>query len=316
MKTDLSRRSFLVLSAAFACGGCRSLFTGDASDFDEGLTILFSDAHISGTEPDYAYTQAKLRAFVAEILRLTPLPRNVVFFGDLSRHCGKREDYVVAASLLKPLTDAGIRLALGCGNHDRHETFFEVFPERAKTSLVPGVNVSAVRLQDCDLLLLDSLNVKAEGGSGKGALSDAEQDWLTAELPKWKRPVLVGAHHEVTELFLGEKPLGDFLATVHNFRGYLGGHVHRWSSDWFCESGWGKAKRVWRRVTLPSLGYWGDIGWAELRTTPTLAKIDVKLNDFFVARPIGYRKNDISERPVAWDDVLAEKSGGHCLIRL
>lgn len=316
MKGGLTRRSFLGLSAAFACGGCRTLFTGSSGDFDEGLTVLFSDAHISGTEPAYAYTQKKLRAFVAEVLRMDPLPRNAVFFGDLSRRCGNREDYAAAAPLLKPLADAGIRLTLGLGNHDRHDMFFEEFPERAAASPVPGSDVAVVRLADCDILLLDSLKVNAEGGSGGGALSPAEQEWLVAELPKWPRPVLVGAHHEVTELSAGGRPLVDVLPAAPNFRGYLGGHVHRWSSGWMCESSWGTAKRIWRCVTLPSLGYWGDIGWAELRTSPGRAEVAAKLNDFFVARPVGYRKDGVAARPPEWDDVLAEKKGGRCLIRL
>lgn len=316
MNTSISRRTFLGLTSAFACGGCRSLFAGDAGDYDENLAILCSDAHISGNEPNYAYTQKKLRAFVAEVLRMSPLPRNVVFFGDLARNCGNREDYAAAAALLKPLTDAGIRLTLGCGNHDRHDTLFEVFPERAKESLVPGVNVARVPLPHCDLLLLDSLDVKAEGGKGKGVLSDAEQAWLLSNLPKWPRPVLVGAHHEVAELSVGNKHLGDVLAEAPNFRGYIGGHVHRWSSEWFCKSGWGVSMPIWRCVTLPSLGYWGDIGWAELRTSSARAEITVRINDFYVARPIGYRKGGLAERPAAWDDMVAEKTGDRCLIRL
>ena len=317
MNNTLSRRSFLGLAAAFSCGGCRTMFTGTSGDYDERLAILFSDAHISGTEPAYAYTQKKLRAFVAEVLRMTPLPRNIVFFGDLARRCGNREDYAVAASLLKPLVDAGIRLTLGVGNHDHHKNFFEAFPEREKASPVPGVDVATVHLPDCDILLLDSLNVNAEGGAGAGALSDDEQAWLAAELPKWPRPVLVGAHHEVTTLSAAGKPLCDVLAAAPNFRGYLGGHVHRWAPDWFCESGWGTAKRIWRRVTLPSLGYWGDIGWAEMRTSPSGAEVAAMLNDFYVARPIGYSEDGVKERPAAWGDVLAEKKvGSRCLIRL
>ena len=316
MNAKLSRRTFLGLSSAFVCGGCRSLFTGAAGDYDENLTLLFSDAHISGTEPEYAYTQRKLRAFVAEVLRLSPLPRNVVFFGDLARNRGKREDYATAAAILKPLTDAGIRLTLGCGNHDRHAPFFEAFPERAKESPVPGVNVARVPLAHCDLLLLDSLDVKADANPVKGVLSGAEQEWLLSALPKWPRPVLVGAHHEVTELSAGGRHLTDVLADAPNFRGYLGGHVHRWSADWFCKSGWDRSMPIWRRVTLPSLGYWGDIGWAELRTNPSRAEITVRLDDFYVARPIGFRKDGPSERPAAWDDVRSEKDGGRCVIRL
>ena len=49
---DMNRRSFLgkgALFAASALGGCRSLFTGSAADYDESLTVFLSDMHIGSS---------------------------------------------------------------------------------------------------------------------------------------------------------------------------------------------------------------------------------------------------------------------------
>ena len=102
---NFTRRRFLGIATAAACGGCRSLFTGVAADFDETLSIFASDVHVSGSEPEYAYTTERLQAFVADVLRMTPLPRRIFFFGDLARFHGKREDYVRAIELIRPLRD-------------------------------------------------------------------------------------------------------------------------------------------------------------------------------------------------------------------
>ena len=58
---DMNRRSFLgkgALFAASALGGCRSLFTGSAADYDESLTVFLSDMHIgsSANAPNTART--------------------------------------------------------------------------------------------------------------------------------------------------------------------------------------------------------------------------------------------------------------------
>ena len=56
---EITRRGFLgggaMFAAASMAGGCRSLFTGSASDYDDGLTVLLSDVHIgsSSVAPKY-----------------------------------------------------------------------------------------------------------------------------------------------------------------------------------------------------------------------------------------------------------------------
>ena len=311
---NFTRRRFLGIATAAACGGCRSLFTGAAADFDETLSIFASDVHVSGSEPEYAYTTERLQAFVADVLRMTPLPRRIFFFGDLARFHGKREDYVRAIELIRPLRDAGIEIVMGLGNHDRHDYFFELFPEQAKSSPVPGAAVSVTRLAHCDFVMLDSLDDRSEGGTGGGRLSDAQQEWLKAELPRRSRPVLVGAHHGGYELKLGRYSLHGQLARMSAVKGYVFGHVHRWSAGYAAGYGWGGAQRVLRTVSLPSLGYWGDIGWAEFRTEPDKATVTLRQNDFFFARPVGWGEG-VKTRPPEWDDIVAASRGASCVFR-
>ena len=312
----MTRRNFVLGLSAFAAGGCRSLFTGAATDYDDDLTLFISDVHVSGSEPEYAYTQDKLRDFVAEVLRMNPLPRRIVFFGDLARFHGRREDYVVAAKLLKPLFDAGIDFTMGMGNHDRHDYFFECFPEYRKRTLVEGSMVSVAHLKDCDVLMLDSLDVSAEGGRGGGAFSTAQQEWLKKELQNWKRPVILGSHHGVDELKIGTAPFAVLIRDVPQVKGYVFGHVHRWTAGWIHRHQWNGSYPVTRIASLPSLGYWGDIGWAEFRTTPERAMLTLRQNDFFYARPVGFGENGVKERPAVWDDIVESHRGANCTFRL
>ena len=312
----MTRRNFVLGMSAFAAGGCRLLFTGAATDYDDDLTLFVADIHVSGTEPEYAYTQDKLRDFVAEVLRMDPLPRRIVFFGDLARFHGRREDYAIAVKMLQPIRDAGIELTMGMGNHDRHDFFFEFFPEYAKRTLVEGSMVSCVHLKDCDILMLDSLDVSAEGGRGGGALSEAQQEWLKTELPNWKRPVILGSHHSVDELKIGTAPFAVLLRDVPQVKGYVFGHVHKWTVDWIHRHQWNGSYPVTRIASLPSLGYWGDIGWAEFRTTPERAALTLRQNDFFYARPVGFGENGARERPAVWDDIVESHRGANCTFRL
>lgn len=314
--TVLSRRAALGGAAAFAAAGCQSLFTERTPDFDEGLTLFIADVHVSGTEPEFAYTRERLAAFVAAVLARAPLPRRVVCFGDLARFHGRREDYALAVSLLKPLSDAGIELTVGLGNHDRHDLFFEHFPDAARRSPVPGAAVSVVPLAHCDLLMLDSLDAAAEGGEGGGRLCKTQQTWLKRTLPAWPRPVIVCAHHDHEELKVEDYPLAVLLGRSPQVKGYVFGHVHRWTTGWYHRHVWAAADHVWPQASLPSLGYWGDIGWAEFRTTPARATLALRQNDFFFPRPVGWGAGGLSARPPEWDDIRASHAHATCTFRL
>ena len=307
------RRDFLGGSfAAGVCalsGGCR-VFTGCADDFDDSLAVLLADPHVcdDAEESRWAYTCDELDKRIAEILSMRPLPRNVVVFGDLVLDTGKSRDYATARRKLKLLTDAGVRLTLGVGNHDRRLPFWDAFPE-TKASPVDGKVVSVLRMRHCDLILLDSLVGKAgeEPGTAGGELDDAQQEWLADFLPKQTRPTLVGAHHSAQELKVGGRSIVSLLKESPSVVGWINGHDHRWTKRPL--TSWGsKFQDTIRGLTLPSAGLWGDIGSVELRMRPDGARA--------VLRETGYWFNDRlhpNERePDVWKAIVAENQGQHC----
>ena len=131
MTTNTSRRAFLTGLAA--TGGWMAGRTataqavaGKLKRHDPNLAVLVSDLHVNGLKsevPTHQYEEACFSKTIAAILALDPLPANVVCFGDIAYHWGQREDYVLAFQLMKPIVDAGIKLTLGMGNHDRRGNF-------------------------------------------------------------------------------------------------------------------------------------------------------------------------------------------------
>lgn len=110
---------------------------------DPTKAVLMSDIHICGELEDgvpkhYPYNPTSLKLRVAEILSMRRLPAHVLVFGDVAWDYGLEEDYRYASQLLQELMEAGIRVTLALGNHDRRAPFLSVFPEYAKTSPVEG----------------------------------------------------------------------------------------------------------------------------------------------------------------------------------
>ena len=308
---NINRRSFLTLSAfggaSLVTGGCRSLFTGAANDYDPNLTVLLSDIHVAGGK---SYQLDRFKSTVAEILKMSPLPKNVVVFGDLAYLYGRKADYMTSAPYLKQLTDAGIAVTIGMGNHDRRSTFLEVHPEYIKRTKVSDSIVSVVDVGHADILMLDSLagsDDRGQSNMGKvsGDLSAAQQDWLLAELPRWKRPVFVCAHHPYNELYVGGKPISKLLFESSNVAGFINGHNHRWYADWSLRNY--KDRKLLCYLGLPSTGHWGDIGYTVFRTTPRRAVAELVERDFFFPRPL----KEGEARPEVWDAILDKNNGAH-----
>jgi len=306
----ISRRTFLRLSAAggaFAVGGCRSFFAGAASDYDPNLTVFFSDIHVRGGK---SYQLDRFKPFVAEVLKMTPLPKNVVIFGDLAYLHGARADYETSAPYLKMLSDAGIAVTIGMGNHDRRSSFFAVHPDYAKRVKVPGRVVSVADVGHADILMLDSLagaDDRSEKASGPvaGTIDKDQQEWLLAALPKWRRPVIVCAHHPLKELSAGGKPLKDLLVQSPAVAGYIHGHDHRWYTVW--ANKWG-SRNVLRSLCLPSTGHWGDIGYTVFRTAPGHAVATLDEREFYFPKPLAAGE----ARPKTWDAILEANKGATC----
>lgn len=316
----LTRRSFFLGAAAAAATPAVAQAMMTATGVDENLSVFISDIHISGenvkgrwgVQP--TYQNPLLAKAVEEILAMRPRPKRVVCFGDIALWFGHDADYAAAKSLLQPIGDAGIELHLAMGNHDHRDSFLRAFPAYGKASSVPGRIVSVVDLGAADLLLLDSLQ-EAPGGAGAGnpvpgAIDRAQWDWLREEAKRRTRPFFCGAHHspkEMTQTIDGKQ--ANVLSLFRDtplFSGWIMGHDHSWSKTYFMQD-WG-SRRLYRMAVLPSTGWWGDIGYAAMRTFPDRAELSLVQRDFFFPRPLA--KDE--KRPRAWDEVIAENRGQVC----
>lgn len=283
----ISRRSFIAgLAAAAGFSVCRGAAkaakaaTGAVRDPD--LVAFISDLHVNGlrTEvPEHCYEEIWLGKTVESILALDPQPANVVCLGDIAYHWGQLEDYQAAVKVLQPIVDAGIKLTLGMGNHDRRGNFLEVWPQYAKSSPVEGRIVSKVELPGVDLLLLDTLNaleVEKFKKSNPGELDAAQREWLNQTLKDSVKPVLTCSHHRPDEDKVG---LVKTLVDAPACRGHIYGHWHYWTRD-IIHNGW-KPQNVKSIVGIPSTGHWGDIGYATMRVLPDRVEITNHQKDFF-----------------------------------
>lgn len=310
---NVSRRGFLVGSAALAAGGCATV----AKDgIDPDLSVFIADLHVRAGD---SYQKDYLIRVVDAILAMRPLPKNVVVFGDIAYHCGLPEEYATSRSILRRLVDAGMTLTFGMGNHDRRSAFLEAWPEYRARLLLEGHIVSRVDLGSCDLLMLDGLQgtddrARTDMGPVSGALSKVHQEWLAAELKRLTRPTFIASHFTYGNAWAkGEmdvlgRSLMKTLLQCPMAVGYVYGHAHRWTKNWHHE-GWGKGARELRTLCLPSTGHWGDIGYTVFRSAPGRAMAELHQSDFFFPSPPGPDKKSPDVRPPVWDDIVAENRG-------
>lgn len=247
----ISRRDFLVAASAAALPS----FGRENIPLDPNRVVLFSDNHLAGEKRE-RHQNLEMERSVREVLALRPRPANVLILGDLAWACGTTEDYRLNRVLLAPLASANIRVTLALGNHDRHATFAEVYPELLKASPVPQKLVSVVETPRADFILLDS----CLDGPVPGAIDEVQRQWLEAKVQSAKKPFFVGSHHPINEV-----KLGPLLAASPLCAGYLHGHDHFWQTREF-------SARL-PILCLPSVGYWGHIGYAvmELQSKQAVA---------------------------------------------
>jgi len=308
---DISRRSFLLGTAAVArtAVGCKAV--GFGQPVDPNLTAFMSDIHVSGpnVKGQPTYQNPLFERTVDAILAMRPLPARVVVMGDIALWNGRHEDYEASLPAFARIKAAGLALHLTMGNHDHREVFLKYHPEYAKTSPVPGRIVSVVDLGTADLLLLDSLKetgkAEGEGNAVEGALDDAQWEWLQAEVKRRPRPFFVGSHHDPSDL--GGRKMRKLLAESGLAVGYIFGHGHAWATDWFM-SNWG-SRRIVRTAEIPSTGWWGDIGFATMRTFADRAELTLAPgNDFFFPSPL----KPGEARPAVWDEIRTEHANVRC----
>ena len=215
---------------------------------------------------------------------MRPLPANVLVFGDVAWDYGLEEDYRYAAELLRPLEDAGIKVTLGLGNHDRRDAFFKAYPQYAKTTPVTGRAVSVVQLPDVDFVMLDSLTEKPDlkprqSTTVSGTISDEQIEWLKGYLANSDRPVILGAHHPLNELH----NLTMMLVDSPTVAAFIYGHVHIWNKSVSIIRP-REPQHMLPTVALPATFY-GDIGFAVMRTSPKGAKITYSSKGFWWPQP-------------------------------
>lgn len=295
----LNRRRFLAslgLSAAGltllgTAGNWNPLPAQTASNVpvDPNHVVLLADTHCG---PNLRHQIDFMRKSIAEIAAMDPRPAHVLIYGDFAFLWGKREDYVVLTELMKPLADAGIPWTACMGNHDRRDTFTEIFPEHAARSLLSDRLVFKVETPNVDFLLLDSL-IQSEDPKKwitPGQVLDDQKDWLNETLKKQTKPVVVGAHHS-----LAETKVTDILKAHSCVVGYVNGHHHTWNT---------KEQDGMKALVLPSNGHWGDIGLVNCRATENEAAFTLMLRDYFPGNKYpGFEPNPKREK------IMAEKQG-------
>ena len=315
-RMNISRRSFLC-SALAAAALPKRLFAAEPADFDERLAVFLSDVHVSGLDaspdgkPLRLHTRDWLKRSVAEILKMAPLPRHVFVFGDLAYLQGRVEDYRRSAPELKLLVDAGIKLTIGMGNHDHRKAFLEVWPEYEKRTVAPGCVQTVTTLPDFDLIMLDSLCDSDKPGGGNpvgGGLTAAAKEWIVTQLPTWPRPFILGAHHAAWEMKISKSQnLREVINTFPNCRGYVHGHDHVWKTSLL---NW-RDRRGLPILTLPSNGFWGDIGYVKFKTGERkgqkVAITQLVQKDFFLGPPV-----PPEQRLPAWDARLDDNRNRRC----
>lgn len=270
---------------------------------DENFSVFVSDIHV---KPDSYQTPCFEKA-VEKILALNPRPKRVVCFGDVAWVLGQRCDYETSRPLWNRLLDAGIEITLGMGNHDHRSNFWALWPEYEERTLVPGRVVTKTDLGSCDLLLLDSFwedhTDETRMTMVDGQLNGEQWEWLKAELPKWPRPVIVGAHHAIINISDGDKTaINDLIMSSPNVVGYIHGHDHVWKNGVLRPSVHTWSDNTFKRwLCLPSTGHWGDIGFVKFYTGPNFARAELVEYDHYFPSP--------DKRCTLDDDVIEENQG-------
>ena len=314
----MTRRDFAkgLFAAGLSAGGSQFLGAAEESGGRGGRSLdplavgVISDIHAGlpwsrqkyRTGREYSWQPDASKRLVDEILALTNPPANVIGLGDISLAFGETGDYEIAAEVLKPLSDAGIKVTLAMGNHDIRAEFSKFFPGYDKTTKVPGRFVSVVETPHIDFILLDSLKEPAKRGdyaacTGFG-LGEAQMEWLRETLAKLVKPTFVCAHHTAWDL-----KIGNLCAKSPKVVGYLHGHHHRWMTN-YLHDGYADTARVIRMMGFPSFGLDFDVGWGLIRTSPSKAVLECRARDHYFPMKI-----PAAERPPQWDMFVRDWAG-------
>ena len=243
----MNRRDFfrVVTLSAFAAqfGKIDRLFADSTVPLDPNIVAIFSDIHLRN--PETIQAVVRFNQCVAQVLAMNPRPAQLLIYGDLAYNAGTVEDYTLFKKLIKPIEDAGIAWQAAMGNHDRLNTFREVFPERvAAAEPLENRYVNIVETPKADFILLDSYLE----GQVRGEITQEQRDWLEEAVKRYdEKPFFVGCHHP-----LNETGLVEVLKAQPKFAAFLHGHNHFYRSP---------VQEAVQTLCFPSTGLWGDLGF-------------------------------------------------------
>lgn len=313
----LSRRGFLLGASATTAMAAVAGGKVAKGALDPNRVVIASDIHIPlpwkeqqyRTGREYPWIIDTVKAHLAEILALDPLPANFIALGDMSIAFGEEREYAILRELLQPLYDRGIKVTLGMGNHDIRASFAKSFPECAARSLVPGRYVHKVETPYLDFVILDSLKEPTKRGSYEAVtgcgLGDEQTKWVKELLPTLTKPTIFGAHHHINQLGVRKQ-----LIRTPKVIGYLHGHHHHWMNDSVFHD-YSNDSRTLRTVGVGSFGIDRDVGYVVMDITPEAATLNLIAKDYYF--PVKLPKE---KRPRTWDAILRDNIGRKIILPL
>ena len=307
----VNRREFLSGCVAATAAVCAAKTATPSVALDPNLVVMVADIHVAlpwseqkyRTGREYPHVNGKIAELVAEILKMRPLPANVITLGDISLAFSEEKEYALCRRLLKPLEDAGITVTHALGNHDRVAEFLTAYPEYAGRVKFGNKIVSEVSTPHVDFIVLDSHVECAENQRGKyetccGHACGKEQlEWLKQRLDSATKPVFVCAHHQA-----GETGSLKIVTRASSVFAFLHGHHHHWMTNYLID-GYGKNARTILQMGFPTFGLDSDVGYGIMRIGKNGAEVSCVTRDFYFPLPIQYRVKEggSPRRPAAWD---------------
>ena len=192
------------------------------------IIAQISDLHIGyAGEGNCCKNSQRLKDVVETLNGLKRQPDIVIATGDLVEH-GKIWAYSDLKQVLKQIKSP---VYLAFGNHDRRDTFKEVFPHIPYTN---GFLQYTIEEYPVRIIVLDTLEEGRHGGS----FCKTRADWLDAELAKQpERPTVIALHHPPIKTGIGwltADPNADWVIRLRDVilkhsqvEHIMAGHIHR-----------------------------------------------------------------------------------------
>ena len=259
MPATISRRQFLVKSLAALAGTIviPKLF-GEYTSMSPYRFALLADTHVN-PPANLPYTHDNnLRRIVHEITSGDSVPRAVFVVGDLAYMVGKSEDYQVFSGITERIRTAGIPLHLAIGNHDKHDNFWKMVPERNRP--VRDRHVAIISTKRANFFILDSEDGKLTGHCGEDQLK-----WLAQALDAHPElPAITMIHRNEGDIKDGVELLNVILPRKQ-VKAHFWGHVHKWEVS---------STLGVHMIQLPSTAY-GRTGWVDMTLNDDSAQLQV-----------------------------------------